>query len=110
MTTFDQVWAIMFDDNIGRPDSGCGAHIVDVRDVATGQSVPFGTALRRHIARAEPFLAIDQDAPAGDPCATASGRNFFLLEVLKRVAPERVNSFVNNPDFARGTEGLRSRL
>lgn len=102
----------MFDDNIGRPESGCGAHIVDVREVATGLPVPFDTALRRHIVRAEPFLAIEQDVPGdGDPAAAASGCcNFFLLEVLKRVAPERANSFVNNPDSARGFGGWRSRL
>lgn len=71
----------MFDDKIGRVDSDCGAQIVDVRDAATGQPVLFDTALRRHIVRAEPFLAIDQD----DAAAAASGRNFFLVEVLKRL-------------------------
>ena len=101
----------MFDDNIGRPDSGCGAHIVDVRDVATGQSVPFDEALRRHIVRAEPFLTIDQDAAVTcDLAAAAPGCNFFLLEVLKRVAPERANLVVNNPDLARGFDGMHSRL
>lgn len=81
----------MLDDNIGRPSSGCGAHIVDVRDVATGQPVPFETALSRHIVRAEPFLAIDQDAAVAP--AAAPRCNFFLLEVLKRLAPEKANSF-----------------
>lgn len=96
----------MFDDNIGRPDSGCGAHIVDVRDVSTGQAVPFDTALARHLVRAEPFLAI-QDRGASPPGAAApaagaatpaatSGHNFFLLEVLRRLAPERVVSLVEN--------------
>eukprot|EP00903_Cladosiphon_okamuranus_P010270 g9724.t1 len=75
-----KVWAMMFDDNIGRADSDFGAHIVDVRDVATGQSVPFDAALRRHIVRAEPFLAIYQDDPDVGAAAASSGCNFFLLE------------------------------
>lgn len=99
----------MFDDNIGRPDSGRGAHIVDVRDLSTGQAVPFDTALARHIVRAEPFLAIEDPglggfgtppaagAGAGAPAAT-SGQNFFLLEVLRRLAPERVVSLVEKSD------------
>lgn len=85
----------MFDDNIGRPDSVLGAHIVDVRDVATGRSVPFDTAASRHIVRAEPFRAIDQDAAAAPATATGYTYNFFLLEVLKRLAPDRAHSFVN---------------
>lgn len=93
----------MFDDNIGRPDSACGAHITDVRDVATGDPVPFDVALRRHLVRAEPFLAIDVGGGVGGPStadvaaavadaadATVSRDNFFLLELLKRLAPERV--------------------
>lgn len=87
----NQVWPILFDDNVGRPDSSCGAHIVDVRDVATGGPVAFDTAIRRHIVRAEPFRAIDQGA--GVASAAASGYNFFLLEVLKRLAPARTRSF-----------------
>lgn len=91
----------MFDDNIGRPDSDFGAHICDVRDAATGRAVPFDTALGRHIVRAEPFLAIDRGAAADAPAAPVPGYNFFLLEVLKRLAPERAKSFVdvnNNTD------------
>ena len=75
----------MFDDNIGRPDSSGGAHIVDVRDAATGKPVPFEAALRRHIVRAEPFLAL-LDGKSGYPTsALGCPSNYFLLEILERL-------------------------
>ncbi|CAM9857594.1 unnamed protein product, partial [Hapterophycus canaliculatus] len=83
-----KVWPILFDDNIGRPGSSCGAHIVDARDADTGRPVSFDTALRRHLVRAEPFLAIDQSDIGADG-AFACNYNFFLFEILKRLAPER---------------------
>lgn len=97
-----KVWPVMFDDNIGhwRPDgSGSGAHIVDVRDMVTGRPVPFDTALERHIVRAEPFLAIDQDDVAvGAAAADASDHNFFLVHILKRLAPERAGLYTSACD------------
>ncbi|CAM9151364.1 unnamed protein product [Ectocarpus sp. 12 AP-2014] len=97
-----KVWPVMFDDNIGhwRPDGGGnGAHIVDVRDVVTGRPVPFDIALERHVARAEPFLAIDQDdVGVGAAAADASGHNFFLVQILKRLAPERAGLYTSACD------------
>ncbi|CAM9810245.1 unnamed protein product [Ectocarpus sp. 6 AP-2014] len=97
-----KVWPVMFDDNIGhwRPDgSGSGAHIVDVRDMVTGRPVPFDTALERHIVRAEPFLAIDQDDVAvGAAAADASDHNVFLVQILKRLAPERAGLYTSACD------------
>ncbi|CAM9776369.1 unnamed protein product [Ectocarpus fasciculatus] len=93
-----KVWPVMFDDNIGhrRPDSsGSGAHIVDVRDTATGRPVPFDTALERHIVRAEPFLAIDQEDVVGSVAADACDHNFFLINILKRLAPERARLYTS---------------
>ena len=75
----------MFDDNIGRLDSSGGAHIVDVRDVAKGKPVPFGAALRRHIVRAEPFLALSGGKSDCSTSALGCTSNYFLLEILKRL-------------------------
>ncbi|CAM9254349.1 unnamed protein product [Laminaria digitata] len=81
-----KVWAIMFDDNIGRPDSSGGAHIVDVRDASTGKSVPFREALRRHIVRAEPFLALlDGKSECSTSSALGCASNYFLLAILNRL-------------------------
>lgn len=63
----------MFDDNIGRLGSTTGAHIVDVRDAATGEPVEFDVALQRFIVRAEPYLAIKDLGES----------NYFLVEVLR---------------------------
>lgn len=82
----------MFDDNIGRPGSKCGAHIVDARDAVTGRPVDFDTALRRHMVRAEPFLAIEQSG-IGAARSSSFDHNFFLLEILKRIAPEKADLF-----------------
>lgn len=61
--------------------------------MATGNPAPFDVALRRHLVRAEPFLAIDQGGNDGPSTASATSRdNFFLLEMLKRLAPERVDA------------------
>lgn len=76
------MWPILFDDNIGRLDSACGAHIVDVRDVASGKPVPFDLALRRHIVRAEPFLALGRGTLTSD---VRSKGNYFLVEVMRRL-------------------------
>ncbi|CAM9869749.1 unnamed protein product [Scytosiphon promiscuus] len=97
-----KVWPIIFDDNIGRPDSNSGAHIVDARDVTTGQPVDFDIALRRHIVRAEPFLAIDQSDVGADG-ALGSDFNFFLLEILKRLAPERAALYTADSTSVRCT-------
>lgn len=88
----------MFDDNIGSGSgsgSSSGAHIVDVRDVATGQPVPFDTALERHIVRAEPYLAIDQENVAGSAAADVFDHNFFLIHILRRLAPERAGLYTS---------------
>lgn len=46
--------AIFFDDHI----EAHHAHIVDVRDVATGAAVPFDTSAHKYLQRVEPFAAI----------------------------------------------------
>lgn len=90
------MWSIMFDDNIGRLGSTLGAHIVDVRDCATGKAVPFDVAMRQHLVRAEPFQALLQgknyeEAPpaACDKSSELkSNGNYFLVEVLQRLTRE----------------------
>lgn len=80
---------------MGRADSKTGAHIVDVRDMDTGLPLPFEQALRRHLVRAEPYLAIIQCAATesnlldeletrdmGGRTHSSSG-NFFLSEILR---------------------------
>lgn len=94
-----KVWPIMFDDNIGRPDSSSGAHIVDVRDASTGRPVGFDTALRRHVVRAEPYLSIDQ-GEIGAARGVEVDHNFFLLEILKRIAPERAELYTADTSSA----------
>jgi hypothetical protein len=44
---------IVFDDNIESDD----AHIIDVRD-AQGREIPFDRVAKRHLIRAEPYLAL----------------------------------------------------
>lgn len=77
----------MFDDNIGRPDSKGKAHIVDVRNASTGNPVPFDAALRRHLVRAEPFLALSEEGTSESSLSTL-GSNYFLLGILKRLSPK----------------------
>lgn len=87
-----QVCAVIFDDNVGRAGSKEAAHIVDVRDVATGLPVPFHLALQRHLVRAEPYLAIVPESVTDDRPVKAVNRahggrtgNYFLVEILKRL-------------------------
>lgn len=78
----------MFDDNIGRPDSKGQAHIADVRNAATGKTVPFEAALRRHLVRAEPFMALSEERTPESSFSTL-GSNYFLLEILSRLSSMR---------------------
>ena len=48
------VTQIFFDDNIFHSN----AHIVDARDVRTGESIPFSIAKNSHLIRVEPVNAI----------------------------------------------------
>lgn len=80
----------MFDDNVGRPDSKEGAHIADVRDAATGLSIPFDQTLNRYLVRAEPYLAVlkeNTDADPSTPGSNCSG-NYFLSGILRTLTRE----------------------
>lgn len=93
---------MMFDDNVGRLGSKTGAHIVDVRDIATGSSVPFDQALNHHVVRAEPYLAILQgncevETPT-DKGTCSSKQNFFLSEILGTLVLEQHTSASSAPE------------
>lgn len=90
----------MFDDNIGRSDSKEGAHIVDVRDAATGLPIPFETAVKLYLVRAEPYLAVLKWGLGPDLSNSESigHDNYFLSEVLTTLTREEHRSSSAGPE------------